>query len=700
MNSVTTDTQQATVPSKTAPAQELDVLRAIQQTSQTLGTILDLKPLIKATAPFIQELSGCHHCLIMMNDPESYALGFGTLVPALEHKNEQNDLRSAYINVYNGEDDPVIGQWLVGKPIAIDNQTASQSRVAGFLQFESFDNLYSFPFYSHEKFIGVMVLNYQGTSIDSTKISLLQAVTDTISITLENALKHNQTVRQLADNMTELNILRQIDEELKDTIELRRVFKMILDWALRFTNAHASALALYDVDKDTLRVMEHYGYDLNNSLLKVIEEDHTGGITHRVARFGQVEVIPDVAMDKDYVAINPKIRSQLSVPIMREDRVVAVLTLESEKVNAFDDGHLSFIDVLSQRAGVAVDNARLFTETRWEQEKLALILESIKDSVIVVSPEQRIVLINPSALSALQLYNNADRYIGQRFQDVVDDQEIKEFFYKALETDQGSIAEFELPNGNFYYANIAKQAGVGWIIIMQDITPFKETDKLKSELLATASHDLKQPLSVMRGYVDLLNMTNEFDERSTRFMDSLQLAIRNMQRLIDELLDLAKIESGLQLEIESVDLTAVLNDCVSVVKSKAEEKSLKINLEVPPDLPEVQGDRFRLGQIFNNLVGNAVKYTPASGRVNIYAEKRGLVLRISVQDTGIGISPEDRAHIFDRFYRVRRPETDGIEGTGLGLAIVKSLIEAHQGKIDLESKLNHGSTFHVTLPIG
>jgi two-component system phosphate regulon sensor histidine kinase PhoR len=120
--------------------------------------------------------------------------------------------------------------------------------------------------------------------------------------------------------------------------------------------------------------------------------------------------------------------------------------------------------------------------------------------------------------------------------------------------------------------------------------------------------------------------------------------------------------------------------------------------DLPSGLPPVRGEHFRLSQIFNNLIGNAVKYTPPSGEVRIIAEERGSTVHVTIQDNGLGISPEDQAHIFDRFYRVRRPETDSIDGTGLGLAIVKTLVEAHDGEIGLESHLGQGSSFYVTFP--
>ena len=138
--------------------------------------------------------------------------------------------------------------------------------------------------------------------------------------------------------------------------------------------------------------------------------------------------------------------------------------------------------------------------------------------------------------------------------------------------------------------------------------------------------------------------------------------------------------------------------CVESNRAAAIQKNITIDDDLPNARPFVQGDKTRLEQVFNNLIGNAIKYTPPEGHIKVKLEDRGATMRIIVQDNGLGIGPDDQPHVFDRFYRVRRPETESIEGTGLGLAIVKALVEAHQGRIRLESHLGEGSSFHVTLP--
>jgi signal transduction histidine kinase len=422
------------------------------------------------------------------------------------------------------------------------------------------------------------------------------------------------------------------------------------------------------------------------------------GISYRVAHSGQAEVVPDAALDKDYSVIESRLRSQLTVPVMREKRVIAVLALESRKLNGFNDEHLDFAHKLTRRAGVAVDNARLFNETRREREKLSYLLRHIADVVLVVGMEGRIMLINYSAMLALHLSVDDD-YTGRRFGEVISHTGLETLYHRVLQSGEQGSAEFDLPNGRTYYATVDFHQDIGHIIVMRDVTYYKEADKVKTEFLATVSHDLKQPLSTMRGYLDLLQMTNTFDARSMRYIDNVNRSFDTMHRLISDLLDIARIESGLSIEDKPVDLHQVLAESRKLVIGDAQQKSQTFDMAVPDALPPLYGDAFRLQQVFVNLFSNAIKYTPPEGQVQVSVTVVSDRVQIQVEDNGLGISPEDVSQIFDRFYRVRRPETDSIEGTGLGLAIVRSLVEAHSGKITVSSELGEGSTFRVTFPV-
>ncbi|MGJ3238309.1 MAG: ATP-binding protein [Anaerolineae bacterium] len=646
----------------------------------------------EAFARLLAEAVGCSHIMILAYDPDEATLYYHSAYP-IPPKTTEID-----INTFNTDEESLIPRIMSGDLVTYNTQS-DETRLASLSAAVPAQHMSLLALHADTRPIGVLALyNEPDKPLTKAQQTTLLALQPILSSLLEWIREQTILKTRIEEIERESEIFSRIDEELNDTIEINYVFTMMKDWALRFTNADAAALALYDANTDAVRIMSQYGFKPNSITIdEELPQEHSG-IMLRVARRGSPEVVPNVTTDPDYYALADGMLTQMSVPIKREDKVIGVLTLLGREINSFTDEHLEFSKRLSNRAGVAVDNARLFMVTKREREKLSNILRNIADNVIVVNLDHKIELINSSTILAFHLSAD-EHYEGRTLTDIITHAKLQIAYQDAVENNDTVTTELNLPNGRTYHTSIEFHAGIGHIIVMQDITHFKETDRLKTELVATVSHDLKQPLSVMRGYLDLLKMVNEFDEKSMRYVDNLNFAFASMQQLIDDLLDIARIEAGIKLEMEEVNLLDVLARSVRSNTQQSDMKSIKLTLDLPENLPVIQGDPKRLEQVFNNLVSNAVKYTQPEGDVTISAEVRQNTLRVSVKDNGMGIGAEDQAQIFERFYRVRRPETDSIEGTGLGLAIVKSLVEAHDGKIDLKSVLGSGSTFRVTLPI-
>ncbi|MDX1994458.1 MAG: ATP-binding protein [bacterium] len=668
-------------------------LRHVQAFNLRINRLSAPLPVVEQLVSTTAELFAGRRVFALMIDNEETRLQLVSCsVPLTPELRQQ--VESLSIPLYAGDVSAVLSRWKEGSAIAV-TATDTADTVASLLQALQLKTVYSQPLNGSMGLIGAVLTETEGKpEIGSEEQALLKDIAESAAIALQNARGHNQALQRMADEMGMLNVLQQIDRELNETISLDTVFSMTLDWALRFSNANAGSIALYDDATGSLRTMFHYGYASED----LAERLTNTKISLRVARSGEAEILPYVWLDDDLLTAAHHILSQMAVPIMREDRVIAVLTMESRKANAFRENHLDFALKLATRAAVAIDNARLYTESVREREKLSGILSNLAEVVIVIDLEGRVMMMNQSAMSALQLYQDRT-YIGQLFIDAIGFTPLVNIYRRVRTSEESVTEELVLPNGRTFYTNAALFQGIGCIIVMQDVTPYKEMDRLKGELIATVSHDLKQPLSIMMGYLDLLQMKNQFNEQSQNFVNMIDRSIRSMRQLIDDLLDMARIESGMTLDMQPVLLREVLNECITMNEQNARLKSIKLHTEIPGDLPFVDGERARLYQVFNNLVSNAIKYTHPEGKVEVKAEQRGSIIRISIKDNGIGISPEDQAHIFERFYRVRRPETDSIEGTGLGLAIVKTLVEAHHGKIRVESMLNEGSTFYVTLPV-
>ncbi|MBE2271471.1 MAG: GAF domain-containing protein [Anaerolinea sp.] len=651
-------------------------LQIAHELTLKIGTILDLSSLSDVLTTELRRLTACERIVIAHTDEDAGLLRISA---------------QEAVSLY--AEHPALTAWRTGSSYTAALDDPPLTPLA---RSEAF---YGVPLLVEGAWEGVLVVENPITEkpIGDEACALIAIIAPMAAIALHNARRHTQTVASLDTRMLELSILNQIDRELSDTIDLSHVFDMTLDWAMRYTNANAGSLALYDQAADQLKFVVDLGYEAQPENVTVMRS-LSGGIAHRVALSSFSELVPDVAADKDYLELSSAIRSHMSVPVTREDRVIAVISVESRKINAFTDEHLSFVEKLAARAGVAIDNARLFTETMREREKLAHILAEVADGVIVLDHDERIVLINQAAMAAFRLYPELD-YAGQRFADSVDDEAFIAALRHVYRLGNKALEEITLPNGKTYYVDFSPRSDIGWIVVMNDITPLRETDQLKRDLIATVSHDLKQPLSVMSGYLDLLQMSQKLDGRGENYVRMISRSILNMRQLIDDLLDLAKIDAGLALEIEPVKIHQVIETSVDNLSRLIDAKSMRVEVKVARDLPPIAGDPARLLQIINNLVSNAIKYTPPEGLIGIDGVLVDGAVRIAVRDSGIGISPEDQSRIFDRFYRVRRAENENIEGTGLGLTIVKKLVDAHHGQIGLESFLGGGTTFYITLPL-
>lgn len=226
----------------------------------------------------------------------------------------------------------------------------------------------------------------------------------------------------------------------------------------------------------------------------------------------------------------------------------------------------------------------------------------------------------------------------------------------------------------------------------------KELDKLKSDFVSMVSHELKTPLAAMRTSAQVLDMADAGEETKREMLDIILRNIDRQTNLVNDLLDLSRIESGrMELKIGSVSLDSVIADSIESVKQAASEGDIKLNVELSESLASVKGDREKLTQVVINLLNNAIKFTPRSGEIIIKARELNGQVEVKVSDTGIGIPTEDLDSVFNKFYQVDSTLTREAGGTGLGLAICKGIIEAHNGRIWAESELGKGSTFVFTL---
>jgi len=395
----------------------------------------------------------------------------------------------------------------------------------------------------------------------------------------------------------------------------------------------------------------------------------------------------------------PRIQSLVALPIHSEAVFLGILWLAHEEERPFEQTELTFLSQLVSQASFAVANARLFEAAEGGRRQLAAILSSTPDAVVVVDKARRLLLINPAAEETFAI--EAAEARGKTFEEVITQPKLVELL-SDLEGETVSV-ELEQEEGRTLLANASPIVGadgapLGRVVLLSDITYLKELDELKTAFVNTVSHDLRAPLTFMSGYVTMLPMVGDLNDKQQEFATKIKIGIEQMSDLIEKLLNLGRIEAGAPLDLEACDVQDLLVTCCETMAEPARAKRLNFKLDLPDHLPYIPADTTLYRQAVTNLLENAIKYTPERGSVKLSASVSDDAITIAIRDTGQGIGPEDLEQLFEPFFRVRSRRTASIKGSGLGLAIVKGVAERHGGRVWVESELDKGSTFYLEMP--
>jgi two-component system phosphate regulon sensor histidine kinase PhoR len=358
-----------------------------------------------------------------------------------------------------------------------------------------------------------------------------------------------------------------------------------------------------------------------------------------------------------------------------------------------------------------------FRQVEEDRQQLRTILSGMVEGVVALDGDQRILFANERAFQLLDFPNN-HAVVGRKLWEVLRQRSFQEILQRAQESSEPYRAEIDW-NGStvkslaVHVARLAGPKARGSVLVLHDTTELRRLERLRQEFVANVSHELKTPLSVIKACNDTLLMGAVDDiENRTSFLEQIDDQTNRLDALILDLLSLARIESGAEVfDFQPVPLEPLVAECLDRHRARAEGKNLVLE-EVPPlsppgpsggraaTVPAVAAwaDEEAVEQILENLVDNALKYTPAGGRIRVRWFADGEHVGLEVQDTGIGIPERDLPHIFERFYRVDKARSRELGGTGLGLSIVKHLTQAVGGTVSATSELGRGTTFHVRLP--
>jgi len=501
----------------------------------------------------------------------------------------------------------------------------------------------------------------------------------------------------LHDRLEELNRLLVVSRGVASTLDMNEAFKPVMDAAL-VSGASSTRVVL------SPSLLPESPLELPTSFSSGPLPDAYAHLDEQILTLAEQKdriVLANVARASSLIVDENSKRpaSLMAVALQHKSRYYGVLWVAYELPHVFSEGDIRFISTLAGLAALAAANTHLFLNVEVGRRQLEAILNSTPDPVLVTDPNDRLILANTTAVQALgyKLRSSEEKPIGQ----VIPQKPLLELLRS---TGEKQSVEILLPDGRTYLATassvLADGHPLGRVCIMRDVTHFKELDALKSEFVSTVSHDLRSPLTLMRGYATMMDMVGELNEQQHNYVSKIITGVENMARLVNDLLDLGRIEMGVDLQVEPISVLSVLEKVTNTLQMQANEKDIELSLELPKNLPEhIDADPALFHQAVYNLVENAIKYTSEGGQVFVRVRTFEKYLVFEIKDTGIGIAAEDMARLFEKFYRGKAREARTRVGTGLGLAIVRSIAERHGGRVWVESEEGKGSTFFLQVPI-
>jgi len=576
--------------------QRAQQLATLNEVGRTITSTLELRPALNLIMEKAVEILNAEAGSLLLVDPETGDLIFEvTLGPTA------GDIHGTRLPMGTG----IVGKVAqTAEPFIVNEAQSDQRWFRGVdLKTGEFTTraLIAVPMITKGRVIGVLeVLNKRdGTGFDVGDQNLLSAFAANAAVSIENARLYTMTDQALAARVEELQTLQRIDRELNTTLDYELTLDLTVEWAMRATGAKAGLIGVLAPENAGLALHALRGYPSEMDEFRREPWPLDRGIVGRVATTGMPNMVPDVQQDADYVGMIPSIRSQLTVPVAHENRVIGVIGLESDQVNGFDLEDLNFVVRLADHAAVSIVNAKLYEEV-------------------------------------------------------------------------------------------------------------KRANQYKSEFVSMVAHELKLPMTSIKGYSDLIvkGAAGPVSDAQLQFLNVISSNVDRMNKLVSDLLDISRIETGrLKLELKPVAMQAVIEETLRTLRKHIEDKQQTLVVDVPDGLPEVMGDKSRLIQVLANLVSNAYKYTPAGGSITVEVRPDGastegkqfLVCR--VKDSGVGMSPEDLEKLGQKFFRAGDQRVRDVPGHGLGFSIAKNLVELQGGTMGIESELNKGSTFSFTVPV-
>lgn len=569
-----------------------------------------------------------------------------------------------------------------------------------------------------------------------------------------------QLIDALAENYQDsmqqkrLAALYDVSRVIGSSLDLQTVLDQVMDAIIDLTGAERGFLMLLD-DDGILGVRVARNFD--QETLDDGEFAVSRTITRDVVNSGQPVVTTNAQTDPRYAGqasiVTHALRSIMASPLRARGNIIGVVYVDNRiRTGIFSDKDLNVLEAFAAQAAVAIDNARLYsakdqaladrveelTMLQWIDRQLNETLNMKHAMQITLEWSSRLCSAQSAGLGLLDPEKKTVRVVAHygepdEFSDTSELSLSHPLIGQVFETEEAAMqmsAPGVEPVRTVLGVPIRLENNVIGVVILvaNRADAFDEdaqalvsrladraaiaiengrlydavqaANRAKSEFVSLVAHELKVPMTSIRGYADLLNVAGTLNEQQHSFVQTIKNNVQRMVVLVSDLSDISRIESGqLHVDVKDINLHDVFEEAKQGVMQQVEEREHHFTETLPPDLPPVRGDRSRVVQVLVNLLSNAYKYTPNGGTIGLQAERQGNQVRVSVSDTGVGLTPEQIAKLGTKFWRADNAHVTSQPGTGLGLAITQNLLTLMGGSLDVQSTPGQGSTFMVTLPI-
>ena len=559
------------------------------------------------------------------------------------------------------------------------------------------------PLMARDRLVGVLTLVHSVPNTFNTEhLELMQAIADQASVAVLNARLYTESQR----TARVMSALAEGAAAINTSLELQDVWRRILNQTMQALQVETVALALIDNVNNDLVFHAAAGHNSGNIPGRHIPHGH--GLVGLVAGNGQGLVVPTVRQDPNYSEVDRfegiEMRAVAIAPIQSQGKVIGVLEAVNPISGAFDPDAMVVMTGLGSLAGTTIRNAEFLDRIQKAHERYRELFEDSVDAILITDWEGRVLEANRQAvtlsgystdelhaLSVDQLHEVKWNRTGLNFETLKRSEECT--YESGLLKKDGGSTPIEV---HARRVEFDETDSIQWII--QDITERKELDALRDDMIAMIYHDIRSPLGNVVSSLEMMSSLMPDDETLVSMLNIARNSTARIQRLVNSLLDINRLESGQHIiDQNSIDPQALIRESIRDVMPAAAGRQQNIENKVTTVLPLIWVDVDMIHRVFINLLENAIKFTPVDGQIQIGAQTDGIFVKFWIRDNGPGISPADRERIFDKFIRVRgKSRTVGL---GLGLAFCRLAVHGHGGEIWVESELEKGSTFWITLPV-